>query len=222
MYSNVKELMPDFTWTYSTELDDGLQQLSLHPYDLVIMDLQLVEKTYEIELLQSLRRAYAIPIIVLSDYTKDEDIAHILHTGIDSHFSKPVSATILEAQASALICRYASVNFTNHKTVQNGVLFRNGDFAIDYAQRIIYQHGSPLKLSAQEYRFLHFFIENSGRVLTGKQICEYVWKSEKDYYSNLSVPIKRIRQKIEPDSHNPIHLRSIRGMGYRFDAEPVE
>jgi len=81
MYSNVKELMPDFTWTYSTELDDGLQQFSLHPYDLVIMDLQLVEKTYEIELLQSLRRAYAVPIIVLSDHTKDEDIARILTHG---------------------------------------------------------------------------------------------------------------------------------------------
>ncbi len=71
MYSNVKELMPDFTWTYSTELDDGLQQLSLHLFDLVIMDLQLVEKTYEIKLLQSICRAYAVPIIVLSDYTKN-------------------------------------------------------------------------------------------------------------------------------------------------------
>lgn len=216
LYSHVKILMNrEYELVYAAHLSDGLRQFNLRPYDLVIIDLQLVTAD-RAELLRALRRAHSVPILALSDYTEDEDIARVLRSGADVHFTKPISAVIVEAQASALISRYTKINFADRGITDRGLIFRNGNFSIDYTRRCIYMGNSALKLSAREYDLLSYFLENSGRVLSESQIYERVWKTDKDYHSGLSMPIARLRQKIEPNPQNPVYLQTVRGMGYCF------
>lgn len=220
LYSRVKDLLREYELVFAVHLSDGLRQFNLRPYDLIIIDLQLVNAD-RAELLQALRRAHPVPIIAVSEDREDEDVARVLNSGADAHLSKPVSAVRLEAQARALIRRY-TINFKDRSIADDGLLLRRGDFSIDYAHHCISQNGRLLKLSAREYELLCYFIQNANCILTEDQIYDGAWKVDKDYHSGLYTPISRLRQKIEPDPQNPVYLLTVRGMGYYFRPYRVE
>ena len=221
MYSKLNILMDEYEVVYALQLEDGLRQFNSREYLLVIIDLELVKADREV-LLNALRRAHSVPIIALSNFESDEDIARVLRSGADVHLKKPVSAVILEAQAQALIDRYTMFNFSDRSVTDDGLLFRCGDFCIDFPHHCILLGDSPLKLSAREFELLSYFLRNANRVITESQIYERVLRTDKDFHSGLYTPISRLRQKIEPNPQNPVYLRTVRNIGYCFCPRYVE
>jgi len=93
---------------------------------------------------------------------------------------------------------------------------------LDQDQQIITRDGEPLRLTLKEYRLLSTFMTHSGEVLPRKFLIKEIW--ETDYMGDtrmLDVHIRWIRQKIEDDPSSPVYLRTVRGVGYRFEAPPT-
>lgn len=223
-YAALKELLDEYQVVYAAHLSDGLRQFNQRAYCLIIIDLLLADAGRP-ELLQALRRANAVPIIALHNYTQDEDIVRVLNSGADLPLHRSVSPVVLEAYARSLITRYTLLDHLDREGHMGEALLRVGDFEVDLVRRHVFIQGSPIKLSGKEYDLFCFFARNPDRVLTEEQIYERVWHTAKDYHSSITKPIHRLRQKIEPDLANPVYIRSVRGAGYRFtpvSAEPCD
>ena len=78
--------------------------------------------------------------------------------------------------------------------------------------------GEPVKLSATEYKLLKLLIKNKGQVLTRTVLIEKIWDCAENYIdeNTLSVHIRRLRQKLEPDPKNPVYIITVFGIGYTF------
>ncbi|MSY09827.1 MAG: DNA-binding response regulator, partial [Actinobacteria bacterium] len=86
-------------------------------------------------------------------------------------------------------------------------------------RHIVSINSSTVNLPLKEFELLEFLMRNSGRVLTRMQLIDRVWGN--DYVGDtktLDVHIKRLRAKIESDPANPVHIQTIRGLGYKMDA----
>jgi DNA-binding response OmpR family regulator len=97
--------------------------------------------------------------------------------------------------------------------------YRFGDLEVDFARGELRRCGSPVELTALEYKLLTTFIRNRGRLLSRGQLLDLVWGHE-TFVTDRVVDnhVVALRKKIEQDRSRPLYLLSIRGMGYRFDA----
>lgn len=92
-----------------------------------------------------------------------------------------------------------------------------GDLVLDHHSCTLYKSSKSISLSATEYKILTLFMEEPGRIFTKKQIFESVWS---EYYcaddNTIMVHISRLREKLEDSPKNPVYIKTIRGLGYRF------
>ncbi|HXD28643.1 MAG TPA: response regulator transcription factor, partial [Arthrobacter sp.] len=94
-----------------------------------------------------------------------------------------------------------------------------GPVRLDVERHTVTVHGEPVSFPLKEFELLEMLLRNAGRVLTRGQLIDRVWGS--DYVGDtktLDVHVKRLRSKIEPDSAAPVHLVTVRGLGYKFEA----
>jgi two-component system response regulator RegX3 len=95
---------------------------------------------------------------------------------------------------------------------------RGGPVELDAERHEAFVNGSPLPLTPKEFELLEVLLERKGRLLTRDYLIQEVWGA--DYFGDtktLDVHVKRLRQKIEADPHNPRHLVTVRGLGYKFN-----
>jgi two-component system response regulator RegX3 len=93
-----------------------------------------------------------------------------------------------------------------------------GSVRIDIERHVVSVRGEHITMPLKEFDLLEFLVRNSGRVLTRNQLIDRVWGA--DYVGDtktLDVHIKRLRAKIEIDPSNPVHIHTVRGLGYKFD-----
>ena len=103
-------------------------------------------------------------------------------------------------------------------TVAPGIFVANG-LSIDFELRIIVVEGQEVKLSPRQYKLLVFLAENAGKIVAHKNILYHVWGPEYEEETQyLHVFVNQLRQKIEPDPHNPRYILTERGFGYRLNA----
>jgi two-component system response regulator RegX3 len=101
--------------------------------------------------------------------------------------------------------------------VEDGML-SGGPVSMDVNSHIVYVHGEKISMPLKEFELLELLLENRNRVLTRGQIIDRVWGS--NYFGDtktLDVHVKRIRSKIEDDPARPVHLVTVRGLGYKFE-----
>ncbi|MBO5015087.1 MAG: winged helix-turn-helix transcriptional regulator, partial [Bacteroidaceae bacterium] len=93
-----------------------------------------------------------------------------------------------------------------------------GDLIIDTDKGTVLRNGQNLYLSALEYKLLLVFLLNRGQIISRDRLLEEIWDSAGDYVEDntLTVYIKRLREKIEPDPQNPKYIHTVRGIGYRL------
>lgn len=195
--------------------EDGTSALELfakHSPDLVLLDLMLpgIPGT---EVCRTIRLSSQTPIIMLT--AKDSEIDKVvgLELGADDYVTKPYSSRELLARVRAVLRR-------NHSEVeeQSSVLDIAG-IRLDADRHTLHVQGTLVAIPLKEFELLEYLMSNAGRVLTRGQLIDRVWGS--DYYGDtktLDVHIKRLRSKIEADPAEPVHLVTVRGLGYRFDA----
>lgn len=162
------------------------------------------------ELCQTFKsRSGEVPIIVVSAITEVADKVLLLELGADDYVTKPFSSRELVARVQAPIRRQRKSKMPS--------VYRFADCEIDFKKRTARRDGSPLILTAHEFKLLKFLTENSERVLTREALINEVWGLD-SYPSTRTVDnrILKLRQKLERDPANPKHILTIYGAGYKF------
>jgi two-component system copper resistance phosphate regulon response regulator CusR len=190
---------------------DGAEGLRLgqeNGYDLVILDL-LLPKLHGLSVLKELKKAKpSLKILVLTALDETEEKVDGLDKGADDYMTKPYVLAELLARVRALLRR------GNEKVPSS--LVSVADLEVDLAAHVARRAGVPLKLTLREWALLVLFVNKQGRVLTRAEIGERVIDPAFEPASNvIDVSVATLRSKLG----DPPLIHTVRGVGYRFDAE---
>jgi len=152
------------------------------------------------------------PVIFLSARTQEPDLLQAFDVGGDGYITKPFSPR-------ELICRVRNILRTAVETPNPDVLHL-GDLEIDAQSMTVRVAGRTVFTTVREFRLLEYLARHRGRVFTRDQLLDAVWK-EGAFVTprSIDVFIRRLRGKIEKDPRHPRYLRTLRGVGYRFEAQ---
>jgi two-component system response regulator RegX3 len=183
-----------------------------HGADLILLDLMLPGLSGT-EVCRQIRVKSQVPIIMLT--AKDGEIDKVvgLEMGADDYVTKPFSSRELLARLRAVLRRHGEPEELMPMTIESGPV------RIDSDRHVVTVRGQAIALPLKEFDLLEFLVRNSGRVLTRSQLIDRVWGS--DYVGDtktLDVHVKRLRAKVEADPANPVHLQTVRGLGYKYEA----
>ena len=153
----------------------------------------------------------AVPVMFLTAKTGESDRLAGFDLGADDYITKPFSPRELVARVKAVLRRFEPA------LAQQKI--RMGDLEIDSGAMVVQVSGKPVTTTATEFRLLEYFASRPGRVFTREQLLDAVWR-DTSYVTlrSVDVYVRRIREKIERDAENPRYLRTVRGVGYRFEA----
>ncbi len=180
--------------------------------DLVLLDLMLPGLS-GIDVCRAIRQRSNVPVIMLT--AKDGEIDKVvgLEIGADDYVTKPYSSRELLARIKAVLRRNNEPEELLPSTVEGGPV------RMDVERHVVAVGGTQIQLPLKEFELLEMLLRNVGRVLTRVQLIDRVWGS--DYVGDtktLDVHIKRLRAKVEPDPAKPVHIVTVRGLGYKFEA----
>ena len=166
---------------------------------------------------ERIREFSSVPIIILTAKGEERDRVRGLDAGADDYIVKPFSAQELLARVRAVLRRAEREALEGfHQPI-----FQHHELEIDLAKALVSVKGKEIQLTATEYRLLQTLATNMGHVLSAEELLTMVWGPEyKDDKEILWVCLSRLRQKIEPDPKNPIHIVTRQGIGYLMP--PVE
>ena len=193
---------------------DGIEKVKENKdFDLAILDI-MMPRADGYKVVKEIRKLYTMPIIMLSAKNQDTDKILGLDLGADDYIAKPFNPLEVVARVNAQIRRSNSLLSDEEKEK----IISIGDIELDsYNVRVVVR-GEEIELTSIEYGILKHLMENAGRILTKNQIFEAVWNEEFLSGDNtIMVHISRLRDKIEEDSRNPVYLKTVRGLGYKFE-----
>jgi len=175
----------------------------------VVLDLRLPQMLGRDVCREIKQMAPTVPIIVLSATTDVSDKVLLLELGADDYVTKPFSPRELLARVRAALRR------TVRKEV--GELAAFDGITVDFVKMEVTREGEPVVLTAQEFKTLKFLVQNAERVISRDELLNEVWGYQ-NYPSTRTVDnhILKLRQKLERDPANPVHFRTVHGMGYKF------
>ncbi|HKW19448.1 MAG TPA: response regulator transcription factor [Terriglobales bacterium] len=157
------------------------------------------------------QHAPAVPIIVLSATSDVSDKVLLLELGADDYVTKPFSPRELLARMRVALRRTVQPVATDK--------FAFDEISIDFKKMEVIREGKAIALTAQEFKTLKFMVQNPERVITRDELLNEVWGYH-NYPSTRTVDnhILKLRQKLEKDPGNPVHFRTVHGVGYKFVA----
>lgn len=178
-------------------------------YDLLLLDVTLPDGT-GFDVCETVRAAGSqIPIIFLTASDEEVNVIRGLDSGADDYITKPFKLGELCSRIRALLRR---TGYTAKPVISSGAL------SIDFAANRVTVDKDTVELTRAEYRLLSLLVRNADRVVNRETILEALWDNTGDFVDDntLSVYIRRLREKIEPDPSQPQHLITVRGFGYRW------
>jgi len=181
--------------------------------DIVLLDLMLPGMSGT-DVCKQLRSRSSVTVIMVTARDSEIDKVVGLELGADDYVTKPYSARELIARIRAVLRRG---NDNDDSGLGDGIL-EAGPVRMDVERHVVSVNGEPITLPLKEFDLLEYLMRNSGRVLTRGQLIDRVWGA--DYVGDtktLDVHVKRLRSKIEADPANPVHLVTVRGLGYKLE-----
>jgi len=198
----------------------GLEKALTGRYPMVILDIMLPEMD-GLEVCKRIRAVdRQLPIIMLTAKTEELDKVLGLELGADDYITKPFSIRELIARVKAVFRRIE----IDKEAIQFGksmdLLF--GELVIYPEKRKVRLAGQSIELTTKEFDLLVLFAQNPGKAYSRQELLDLVWGYQYSGYSHtVNSHINRLRSKIESDPSNPIYIKTVWGVGYRF-AEPEE
>jgi two-component system response regulator RegX3 len=180
---------------------------------LVLLDVMLPQMS-GVDVCRELRTRSQVPIIMVTARNAEIDAVVGLEVGADDYVTKPFRLRELVARVRAAL-RRAPTNGSDTPAVD---VLDVGDVRLDVARHEVFVRGMLVALPLKEFELLELLLLNAGRVLTRDVLIDRVWGP--NYYGDtktLDVHVKRLRAKIELDPANPVHLVTVRGVGYRYE-----
>jgi len=199
-----------------TEATTGAEAIALlgkTPPDLVILDVMLTTED-GFDVLAAIRRTSDVPVILVTARGQETDRVLGLKLGADDYIVKPFSPAELAARVGTVLRRSS-----NRATTAPPGTLEFGDLAIDTLAREIRVSGTLVETTAKEFALLAFLAGSPRQVFTREQLLAQVWDSSSEWQDAGTVTehIRRIRRKIEADPDSPRWVRTVRGVGYRFE-----
>ena len=187
------------------------EALSKRPPDLVILDVML-PGVDGFALTRYLRDRSDVPIILLTSRRDETDRIAGLELGADDYVVKPFSPQELVSRVRAVLRRARGAQ------TDAGAPLAFPDLAIDPPTRLVTARGQEIALTAKEFDLLYHLARHPRQVFSRDQLLEAVWGSS-DYIDagTITVHIRRLREKIESDPAEPVHLVTVWGVGYKFE-----
>jgi two-component system response regulator RegX3 len=182
--------------------------------DLVLLDIMLPDMS-GIDVCRQIRRSSDLPIIMVSAKSSEVDMVVGLEIGADDYIAKPFRLRELVARMRAALRRAPGEEAGNGSRA-----LASRDLQIDRQRREVTFKGALIKLPLKEFELLELLMVNAGKVVTRRTIIERVWGvSYVGDTKTLDVHVKRLRSRIEEEPASPRRIVTIRGVGYRFDAD---
>ena len=201
---------------------EGMDKLSSKT-DLVILDVMMPGLS-GIRTCEEIRKISNVPVLFLTAKAQESDKLLGLMAGGDDYLAKPFSYVELLGRVKALLRRYKV--YMGKDEMAN--VIKSEYLEVDYIKihkfyNEVFIDGKLADLSETEYRILLLMMQFPGKVFSAQNIYESVW-NEPYYYScngTVTVHIRNLRLKVEKDTRNPVHIKTVWGKGYRFESRDV-
>ena len=196
------------------EAGDGETALALQlarPHDLVVLDLML-PGIDGLEVCRRLRADGDVPVIMLTALGEETDRVVGLEVGADDYVTKPFSPRELTLRVDSVL-RRASAPVAPKRLV-------DGDLVVDEARHEAYRGGEVLALTGREFDLLRFLLAHPSTAYSREELLEQVWGWSFGDQSTVTVHVRRLREKVEPDPTRPVRLSTVWGVGYRWEPSP--
>lgn len=181
--------------------------------DAILLDIVMPEIT-GLELMRRIRERANTPIILVTAKDKDQDKVRGLELGADDYIVKPFSLEELGARIRAVLRRSSGQDAER--------VVKAGSVEIDLTRRLVRRDGELVPVTRTEWLLLQHLAANAGKVILNAELLSKVWGPEyRDDLQYLRVWVSRLRHKLEPEPGNPTIIKTLQGIGYMFDAEPM-
>ncbi len=183
--------------------------------DLVILDVMLPDVD-GFDLYRALRRIRPVPVIFLTARDGEVDRVVGLELGADDYVTKPFSTRELVARVRAVLRRAAERRGAAEGAGGDEIVA--GELVIDLRRHEVRVGGRPVALTPKEFQLLAYLARHAGQALSRNRLLDEVWG--RDFYGDpriVDVHIRHLREKVEEEPGNPRHIKTVRGVGYRFD-----
>lgn len=189
-------------------IEDARIAMQEQKFDLMIFDINLPDGN-GLDFCREIRQKISNPIALLTAKDMELDIVKGLESGADDYITKPFSLMVLRARIRALLRR---------SSIRNEQEYKDSVFLFRFETMEFYKNGIPIELSKTEQRILYLLIANPNIIISRERLLEWVWSDGTEYVEGnaLSVGIRRLRDKLEDDSSNPDHIKTVYGKGYMW------
>lgn len=189
--------------------EEGLDFIKNNEVKIVLLDLMLPNMD-GFQVCKKIHKEKNLPLIILSAKTDKDDKLNGFTLGADDYIEKPFDIDILLAKIHSL--------YRRHYENETEINFK--DMKIDTEARTVLFKEKPLDLNVKEFDLLVFLAKNCGKALRKENIFDSVWGQDSfSEPSTLTVHINRLRERIESDPKEPKYIRTVWGVGYKFEAE---
>src|SRR5712692_6695734 len=197
---------------------DGAAALRLveqEPPDLVVLDLML-PGIGGLEVCRRLREHWLIPVVMLTALGEETDRVVGFETGADDYVTKPFSPRELALRVRSVLRRARGTGLPDKLDL--GVI-TDGDLVVDLSAHEVRANGKLIQLTSREYDLLVFLMRNPRKAFTREQLLTEVWSWTFGDTSTVTVHVRRLREKLEPDPTMPRRIVTVWGVGYRYEPE---
>jgi two-component system response regulator RegX3 len=200
-----------FAVDVATDGQAALDRFAAATPDLIVLDLMLPVVS-GLDVCRRIRAMSTVPIVIVTAKDSEADKVTGLELGADDYVTKPFSVRELVSRVRAHLRRVQMGTASADEAT-----LRSGPVTMDVERHEVTVNGEPIAFPPKEWELLETFLRSPGRLLTREFLIQRVWGG--DYVGDtktLDVHVKRVRQKIEVDPHEPAHLLTVRGLGYKF------
>jgi two-component system alkaline phosphatase synthesis response regulator PhoP len=197
----------------ASNAETGLHSLRSETPDLLVLDLGLPDQDGRdlTRLIRLDRQLSSLPLIMLTARVEDSDKIIGLELGADDYITKPFNPREVVARVRAVLRRVEGGRNTISRRISIG------DLTLDTGEHILRLRGESVELTPTEFELLSLFMENPGHTYTRDELLEKtLGYSYEGAGRTLDTHIRNLRQKIEPDPHQPIYIETVHRIGYRF------
>ena len=190
------------------------------PFDAIVLDVMLPGCDGFSVVEQLRERDDRTPVLLLTARGRPEDVLRGFAAGADDYLPKPFDLSILLARLHGLLRRWSWQRGETTGATQAEPSFSFSGRTIDFEALELRVNGRSIRLTVMEADLLRYLVRHQGRIISRKELLEQVWRMREDTDTRaIDNFIVRLRRYIEDDPANPVFLRTVRGIGYRFDPQ---